>query len=400
MTRRLILPASLALLLAPAGALFAQQPPALAPAPFHWHDDYTEYHLEVDAGGDAAAGAKAPAYRFRIVYYVAQRQPGLAYVLNQTRSGSAGSGISVSDPRTGEPLKFDYLTGKELADAGVAGRLNPAEHYIRAHLARAVPQGGEGRVRIQKTYTDEKSFFAKGDAITFARSLGIGRNLIVLPRGYQLVSSNVASDIMTMPDGRVALSFENINGYASDVLIRGERRGSPRDYAIAGGPGMAASFTKVLFELDASGAIRFRLHMLAGTSDGIVGLPLFCNVADARAFDMDLGRPLAVRLPAEPGQAPAVDLGAPTPRNGTAQISVTGTLRDPSYKVGPAGLSWERAFIEPRATIVLPAGFEVTGARTPVTTGTLPDGRMYVQIVNNRVATAARFEMWAGKIQR
>lgn len=390
---RPVLTASLALLLAPFGAL-AEEQAAPTPAPFHWHDDYTEYHLEVDG----EAGAKVPAYRFRIVYYVAQRQTGLPYVLNQTRSGSAGSGISVTDPRTGRPLKFDYMTGKELAAAGVGGRLSPDEHYIRAYLARPVPQGGEGRVRIDKTYTDEKSFSGSDGAITFARSLGIGRNLIVLPRGYQLVSSNVAADIMTGMDGRVALSFENINGYASDVAIRAERRGMPRDYAIAGGPAMPADFTKVLFELEADGSIRFRLQLAKGVGgDGVIPLPLFCNVADAKAFDMDMGMPVAIRAPQQAGHVPTVIVTPAPPRGATAHVVVAGTLKDPNYKVGPVGLSWERAFIEPRVTIVLPAGFEVTGVRTPVTTGTLPDGRMYVQIVNTRIATAVRVELWAGK---
>lgn len=376
---------SLAVLLTSAAAVAAQSPTP-APAPFHWHDDYTEYHLL-----DPATN------QFHIVYYLNQRQAGLAYVLNQTRSGSEGSGIAVTDPRTGEPLKFDYMSGKELAAVGVASRLAPEEHYIRAHLARPVPAGGEGRVRIEKTYKDEKSYSASAETIAFARSLGIGRNLIALPAGYQLVSSNVAADIMTMPDGRVALSFENINGYASDVTIRAAKRGTPRTYAIAGGPNMPADFTKVLFELDASGTIRFRLELVKHAGSGVIALPLFYNVADARAFDMDLGRALPVRSPA--GQVPTVAIDAPASERGTAHISVTGTLRDPNYKVGPAGLSWERTFIEPRATIVLPAGFEVTGVRTPVTTGTLADGRMYVQVVNNRVASAVRFEMWAGKIQ-
>jgi hypothetical protein len=40
----------------------------------------------------------------------------------------------------------------------------------------------------------------------------------------------------------------------------------------------------------------------------------------------------------------------------------------------------------------------VTGVRAQVTTGTLPDGRMYVQEVNNRIASAVRLEIWAGKM--
>lgn len=81
-----------------------------------------------------------------------ERRAGSVFLLNQTRSGSAGSDISVFDPRTGKPLKFDYLSGEELAKDGTPGRFDPAEHYIRARLAGAVPEGGEGRVKIPKTY--------------------------------------------------------------------------------------------------------------------------------------------------------------------------------------------------------------------------------------------------------
>jgi hypothetical protein len=374
-------------LLQPPGVTGADAQTAPVPAPFHWHDDYTEYHLRPPETN-----------QFHIVYYVSQRQAGLTYVLNQTRSGSAGSDIAVTNPRTGEPLKFDYMTGEALAKDGVAGRLAASEHYIRAHLPRPVPEGGEGRVRIEKTYADAKSYSADGASLTFRRSLGIGRNLIVLPPGYHLVSSNVAANIMTRPDGRVALIFENINTYAADVSIRAEKRGTPRAYAIAGGPSMAGDFTKVLFELDESGSIRFRLELVKFASGGVVALPLFCDVADAKAFDMDLGRPLAVR-PATGNGYPSVAIDPPTPKVGTAHISVTGTLRDPNYQVGPEGVSWQRTFIEPRAMIVLPPGFEVTGVRTPATTGTLPDGRLYVQVVNNRVASAVRLEIWAGRIR-
>ena len=44
-----------------------------------------------------------------------------------------------------------------------------------------MPAGGEGRIRIIKTYKDPKSYFRDGDAIVFDRPLGIKRNAVVLP---------------------------------------------------------------------------------------------------------------------------------------------------------------------------------------------------------------------------
>ena len=159
------------------------------------------------------------------MYFLTERRPGATVVLNQTRSGSAGSDISVFDPASGEPLKFEYLTGAELTADGTPGRFDPQEHYIRAHLTRPVKDGSEGRVKILKTYTDEKSYYAQGDDIVFARSLGIARNAIVLPKDYNLVSSNVAAQVLALPDGRLKISFEHDNGYAADVTIRARKRG-------------------------------------------------------------------------------------------------------------------------------------------------------------------------------
>lgn len=379
-----------------AGTFQAQQPsaPVMAgPAPFHWHDDYTEYHL-------LGPGTN----QFHIVYLLNQRQAGLTYVLNQTRSGSAGSDISVSDPRTGAPLTFDYMTGRELADAGVPGRLAPDEHYIRAHLPRPVPAAGEGRVRIEKTYTDEKSYVASGETITFARSLGIGRNAIVLPAGYGLVSSNVAAEISTLADGRIQLSFENINGYASDVSIRAARRASPARTPSPRAASHASESAKTLYELRDDGQV-FVMHARVFRSvreDGAlssVPLGAFSQIPGVRALDMDTGEALAVAPPAGRAHFASATL---VPRAGerirSAQVRFYGAYRDPKYVLRASALEWSRRIGEPRATVVLPAGFELTHASMPVTTGTLPDGRVYLQAVNNRAGSILTLQLRAAKI--
>jgi hypothetical protein len=367
-------------------AVALQQAPAIpaAPAPFHWHDDYTEYHLLEPAS-----------HQFAIVYFLNQRREGMAYVLNQTRSGSEGSDIAVSDPRTGLPLKFDYKTGKELAAEGVPGNLSENEHYIRAFLPRPVPRGGEGRVRIEKTYTDEKSYFSSADTLTFARSLGIGRNAIVLPKGYGLVSSNVAADITTTADGRTMLSFENINGYASDVNVRFAPRAGVR--AAAGASSGAASSDKALYEIGEDGIVKYRHERVYPVNgNGLVELPSSQDVTAIEATDMDTGEPLGIvpstqRTRAASARVRTTD-GEPRPR--TAQIRVMGTLRERA-DIRSAGLAWSRTISEVRATIVLPKGFETQQVNVPATAGTLPDGRMYLNVVNNRAGSVLRVELRA-----
>ena len=101
--------------------------------PYYSHDNHTEYDL-----------LDPSTHSFAIVYFLTERRPGATVVLNQTRSGSAGSDISVFDPATGEPLKFEYLSGAELTADGTPGRFDPQEHYIRAHLPRPVKEAQRG----------------------------------------------------------------------------------------------------------------------------------------------------------------------------------------------------------------------------------------------------------------
>ena len=74
-------------------------------------------------------------------------------------------------------------------------------------MARPVPQNGQGRVVIVKTYQDTKSYYHEGNKIVFKRGLGLPRNKIVLPPGFEVVECNVPSQILTAQDGRVAISF-------------------------------------------------------------------------------------------------------------------------------------------------------------------------------------------------
>lgn len=361
----------------------AQGRPPATPAPFHWHDDYTEYHLLEPA-----------THQFHIVYFLNQRQAGLTYVLNQTRSGSEGSGISVSDPRTGEPLKFDYLTGKELAAAGVQGRLNAEEHYIRAHLPRPVPAGGEGRVRIEKTYKDEKSYFSNGKTISFARSLGIGRNAIVLPAGFKLVSSNVAAIVESLEDGRIRLSFENINGYASDVNIRAAKSASVRKLSSRAGATPASAMTKTLYEIHADGTLALTHQFVALRGDRT--LPCDCGpAASVKALDMDTGEEIGVDYAPSPRRH-GVELRLPR-GPATVHVRIRNNFKDPQLAVRGEVIEWARELREPRATIVLPPAYELGRASMPVTMGTLQDGRVYLQVVNNRPGSALRLEIRATK---
>src|SRR6266851_3403632 len=138
-------------------------------------DEYSRYEL---LAPDTAS--------FAIVYEVSATTAGAISWFNPIRKGSAASDESVIDMSTGQPLKFEQVKGAEARATGLP-TADLDTDYIRVHLARPVPaDGGQARVRVIKTYKDPLSYYREGDAIVFKRGLGIRRNVVVLPAGYQL----------------------------------------------------------------------------------------------------------------------------------------------------------------------------------------------------------------------
>ena len=156
--------------------------------------------------------------------------------LNPIRQGSVASDERVTDLATGRPLTFTVIAGSEARTLGLPDA-QPDAQYLRIDLARPVPPDGEQRIRIDKTYKDPVSYSRDGADILFTRLLGIRRNKVVLPPGYELVSCNTPVQVFTEDDGRVAVSFVNVQPgqVASSCAPRAcrRRRARPR---LAGGP--------------------------------------------------------------------------------------------------------------------------------------------------------------------
>ena len=193
-------------------------------AQFISSDTYTRYEL------------LAPdSHQFKIYYEVTETRSGARFHFNPIREGSEASDESVIDLATGKPLKFEVVTGAQ-AQAAVASDANkdapqfaPTSKYIQVQLAHPVPAPGECRIAIIKTYKDDKSYYTEGDAIVFKRPLGIPRNSVVLPAGYEVVSCSVAAQVLTEADGRLKLSFVNAgSGGQLEVSIKARRLPQPR----------------------------------------------------------------------------------------------------------------------------------------------------------------------------
>jgi hypothetical protein len=176
-------------------------------------DTYTRYEL------------LAPeSHQFKIYYEVTQTRPGARFYFNPIREGSEASDESVTDPATGKPLKFEVVSGAQAKVDDPGENFSPTTKYIKIYLAHPVPSAGEYRLVIIKTYRDEKSYFQEGDFIVFKRSLSIPRNSVVLPAGFEVVSSSMATQLLSEPDGRLKLAFVNPgSGGPLEVTIKARR---------------------------------------------------------------------------------------------------------------------------------------------------------------------------------
>jgi hypothetical protein len=163
-------------------------------------DAYTEYAI-LAPGSDA----------FRIRFLPEETRAGATELVNATRGGSEASGIEVYDPRSGKPLKFTYQD--EGSDT----------HAIHATLPMPVPEGGVGRVLIDKTYKDRRTYIMHGDDIVWVRNLSGYRLGVLLPKGFAFISANVAAQVTTNADGLLKLAFANPSGQSSPVTIHARK---------------------------------------------------------------------------------------------------------------------------------------------------------------------------------
>lgn len=195
---------TLVFLVAFAGALNAQTRQTSA-------GEYTRYELLAPVSG-----------KFRILYEVWATTPGARYFFNPIRKGSIASDEAVYDRASGRPLRFGVVDGATARATGLAGA-DTTGSYIRVELPHPVPSEGTVRLLIDKTYEDPKSYYEEAGTIVFARSLGIKRNAVVLPAGYELIGCNVPSQVLTEADGRTLISFINAGPDAASLVVRARR---------------------------------------------------------------------------------------------------------------------------------------------------------------------------------
>jgi hypothetical protein len=396
---------------------FSWNASAQPPSPIlerHESDDYTRYELLAPESA-----------QFKITYEVTATRPGARYYFNIIRKGSEASDEAVFDQMTGQPLPWKVVTGAEARAAGQANADLEAS-YIQVTLARPVPAGGETRLRIDKTYRDTKSYYREDGLIVFARGLGIKRNAVVLPAGYELVACNVPSQILTGSDGRIAVSFLNTYPVEAPLVVKARRLpkapATPAEAAPAKGRGSLASASsgesmasrlserahqdrEIVYFLQQPDTHAFALYH--DYTERRPGVGAYYNVvrAGSRASNpaarlLDTGEALKVEtLKGSELLAAKADVGEPiapdtevvvirfpeVQKGQSARLRISETYTDAGrYSMDGDEFVWDRSLGRPRNAVVLPAGWYVTASSIPAVVTTTDDGRVRLDYDNPR----------------
>lgn len=149
-------------------------------------------------------------HQFAITYDVTATREGSPFFFNPIRPGSVATKERVIERSTGKELKFETVNGKEAKATGFAPpETQDNAEFIKVTLPAPVPKGGETRIRIYKTYADAPSYSLVNGQLVFVRPLGIKRNVVVLPKGWELIECASPGIVSTDTDGRVRISFLN-----------------------------------------------------------------------------------------------------------------------------------------------------------------------------------------------
>jgi hypothetical protein len=262
-------------------------------------------------------------------------------------------------------------------------------------------------VLINKTYEDAASYYVRGDTIVFTRPLGIKRNSIVLPKGYELISSSFPSQVLQEPDGRVGISFWNSTPSEAAVTMRAR---PVRD--LPAGPSTVAARLgerarqnrEIVYFLQPPETHAFDLYH--DYTESRVGVGTYINevragstVSNPRAKNLDTGEDLKWEiLKGSAITAAKLDVANVTPQSEivvfrfspvkqgeSVRIRMFETYTDTArYKVVGNELIWDRSFGRPTNAVVLPAGWVLTNSSIPATVSTIADGRVRLDFVNPR----------------
>lgn len=377
-------------------------------------DEYTRYEL---LAPETAS--------FKIFYEVAATTAGAKFFYNPIRKGSSASDEAVYDAMLGTPLHFEVVSGAEARMDALMPDADSATNYIKVTLARPVPEHGRGRLLIVKTYKDPKSYYLDGRTLVFDRPLGVKRNKVVLPAGYEVVGLTVPSQILTEKDGRIAVSFLHPGGGEAPLVLRAIKDAQVGVAALPKALTTQRSWESpfegeteqdrlserahqdrdIVYFLQQPETHAFRLYH--DYTESRVGVNGYANVvregsvaSHPSASILDTGEQLkALEMSGADMTASKINVGeevAPTARvvvipftalktGQTLRLRIAETYTAPvSYKLDNEELVFDRSLGRPRNAVVLPSGWYCSFSAVPATMSQLPDGRVRLDYWDDR----------------
>jgi hypothetical protein len=377
-------------------------------------DEYTRYELMAPETAS-----------FKIYYEVTATAAGARFFYNPIRKGSAASDESVYDAMSGKQLRFEVVSGAQARKDPLMPDADLDTSYIKVALARPVPAQGQGRIVILKTYKDAKSYYLDGAAIVFNRPLGIRRNKVVLPPGFEVTGLTVPSQILTEKDGRIAVSFLHAGSGEAPLILRATKTAQTGAAALpkplAATRSWESPFTgdteqerlaerahqdrDIVYFLQQPETHAFSLyHDYTESRPGISG---YANIvregsvaSHPSASVLDTGEQLkTVEMSGAELAASKINTGeTPSPaarvvvipfaavQSGqTLRLRIAETYTAPvSYKLDGEELVFDRSLGRPRNAVVLPSGWYVTESAAPATVTQLPDNRIRLDYWDDR----------------
>jgi len=377
-------------------------------------DEYTRYELQAPETAS-----------FKIYYEVTATTAGAKSFYNPIRKGSVASDESVYDAMSGKPLHFEVVSGTEARKDTLMPDADLATDYIKVTLARPVPEHGQGRVVIVKTYKDPKSYYLDGQAIVFDRPLGVRRNKVVLPPGYEVVGLTVPSPTPTEKDGRIAISFLHAGSGEAPLVLKAIKDAQTGPAALPKTSSKERSWESpfageteqdrlserayqdrdIVYFLQQPETHSFSLyHDYTETRVGVNG---YANVvregsvaSHPSAYILDTGELLkaqemsgAEMIASKINTGETVDAKArvvvipfaPVQTGQTLRLRIVETYTAPvSYLLDGDELVFDRSLGRPRNAVVLPSGWYCTASAAPATVSQLPDGRVRLDYWDDR----------------
>lgn len=352
---------------------------------------------------------------FKIYYEVTATTAGATFFYNPIRKGSIATDEQVLDAMTGKPVPFEVVHGADARKDPLMPKADLDTDYIKVTLARPVPEHGQGRLIILKTYKDPKSYYADANGIVFNRPLGIQRNKIVLPGGYELTGCTVPSQILTEPDGRIAVSFLHAGAGEAPLVLNAVKDAQPgaTPHALTNEKSWESPYQglpererlserahqdrDIVYFLQQPETHSFALYH--DYTESRPGINAYANVvregskaSNPSAYVVDTGQQLPTRgMTGAQMKAAGVNAGEEVDDKAdvvvipfsavkpgqSLRLRISETYTAPrSYRMDGDELVFDRSLGRPRNAVVLPSGWYVTASAEPATVTQLPDGRV------------------------